>query len=207
MDTASQLKYTNEFKSLFMNDLQNPSDALVRYFLSDVYSGQKTAAVIEKFRPIVKDSLNQFISETMNDKLKTALGVSDAPDITVASSKAENDEKSVYVEDSEEKKESKICTTEDELEAFFIIKNIVKNIIPFNRLSYKDNERYMSVICDNKVTKWICRFYFNSSKKFITIPCAEEKRKEKRFDINDLYDIENYKDQIIECAMKFSDVK
>ena len=42
MNTASQLKYSNEFKNIFAKDLQNPSDDLVRYFLSGAYSGQKS---------------------------------------------------------------------------------------------------------------------------------------------------------------------
>lgn len=77
MNTASQLKYSNEFKNIFAQDLQNPSDDLVRYFLSNVYSGQKNSSVIEKFKPLVKTALNQFVTEMMNDKIKTALGNND----------------------------------------------------------------------------------------------------------------------------------
>jgi len=205
MDTASQLKYTNEIKSVFMKDLQNPSDALVRYFLTDVYSGQKTTAIIEKFRPIVKESLNQFISETMNEKLKTALGVNEMPDISSQQKNPEQkpENNTSQQETPQKKKDSKIFTTEEELEAFFIVKNIVKSVLPFDRINYKDNERYMSVICDGKVTKWICRFYFNGSKKYITLPDETEKRKEKRIDIDSPYDIEKYSEKLIEISKKF----
>ena len=201
VDTASQLKYTNEFKSIFNKDLQNPSDALVKYFLSDVYSGQKTASVIEKFRPLVKESLNEFVSEALNDKLKTALSGSDLSDITETSKKKDDDP----VEVTSEKREPKIITTEEELEAFFIVKNMVKDIIPFDKISYKDNERYMGILFDKKVTRWICRFYFNGNKKFITIPCSTEKRKEKRLDIENPYDIEKFRDDIIESAKQVID--
>lgn len=205
MNTASQLKYTNEIKSVFMKDLQEPSDALVRYFLSGVYSGQKTTAIIEKFRPVVKESLNQFISETMNEKLKTALGVNEVPDIR---SQAKETEQKLESEETQQdavhkKKESKIFTTEEELEAFFIVKNLIKSILPFDRVSYKDNERYMCVICDGKVTKWVCRFYFNGSKKYITIPDESEKRKEKRIDIESPYDIEKYAEKLLDISKKF----
>lgn len=193
MNTASQLKYTNEFQNVFMRELQEPSDEFVKFFLSNVYSGQKTSAVIERFRPLIKDALNQFISETMNDKIKTALGVSEPI--------------STIIEEPEElastepvKKEKKINTTEEELEAYFIVKNIIKEVTDFDHISYKDNERYMSINYDNKSTKWICRLYFNSSKKYITIP--NEQKKEVRYDIENVYDIEKLKDQILEIVRK-----
>ncbi len=191
MNTASQLKYTNEFQNVFMRELQEPSDEFVKFFLSNVYSGQKTSAVIERFRPLIKDALNQFISETMNDKIKTALGVSD-PISTII----EEPEEAALTEPA--KREKRINTTEEELEAYFIVKNILKEVTDFDHISYKDNERYMSINYDNKSTKWICRLYFNSSKKYITIP--NEQKKEVRYDIEDVYDIEKLKDQILEVA-------
>lgn len=38
---------------------------LSRYFLSNVYCGQKNSSVIEKFKPLVKTALNQFVTEMM----------------------------------------------------------------------------------------------------------------------------------------------
>ncbi|MCI7258939.1 MAG: type I restriction endonuclease [Ruminococcus sp.] len=203
MDTASQLKYTNEFKAVFAKDLENPSDALVSYFLTDVYNGRKSTSVIEKFRPIVKDSLTQFISETMNEKLKTALGVSEVPDIKAISKQVKND--TPQEEEIPVKKSSKIITTEEELEAFFVLKNMLKEKIPFNRIGYKDSVNYMSIICDGKSTKWICRLYFNGSKKYITVPDNNEKRKEIRFEIENPYDILKYENEVMTSASRFFD--
>lgn len=76
-DTASRLKYANQFREILNAQLESPSDDFVRLFLQDVYSSPKTQSVIEKFRPIVKKSLNDFISEILNEKLKTALGSSE----------------------------------------------------------------------------------------------------------------------------------
>ena len=72
--TASELKYVHEFKNQFAEQVENPSDELTRLFLQGCYTGQKTQAVIEKFRPLLKKALNDYISETMNDKIKNALG-------------------------------------------------------------------------------------------------------------------------------------
>lgn len=74
---ASELKYSNDFKQTFASELQNPSDEMVKLFITSIYKGVKTQGVIEKFRPIVKKSLNQFISEMMNDRIKNALNTDD----------------------------------------------------------------------------------------------------------------------------------
>lgn len=191
-NTASQLKYSNEIKNIFSQDLQNPSDGLVKYFLSSVYDGQRTQNVIEKFRPIIKQSLNQFISEMMNDKIKTALGSDGTPD------QEENAPAEQNQAVSEPVKENKIFTTEEELEAFFIVKNMLKDIVPMQDVTYKDNERYMAILHKGKTTRWICRLYFNGSKKYITVPDGD--KKEIRIDIESVYDIEKHKDKLIEAV-------
>lgn len=196
MNTASQLKYSNEFKNIFAKDLQNPSDDLVRYFLSGAYSGQKTSNVIEKFKPLVKSALNQFVTEMMNDKIKTALG----NDADVNSVKDTNILESVEIEKSEERV-PKIFTTEEELEAYFIIKNFLKDIVPIQDIYYKDNERYMAILYKNKTTKWICRLYFNGSKKYLTVP--SDIKREERIDINDVYDIYNKKEELINALQRY----
>lgn len=105
-DTASNLKYSTQFKTVFANELQNPSDSFVSLFVSAVYDGKKTQSVIEKFRPILKASLNQYITENMNEKIKSALNAQEEPDET---------------EEIEEdiKPKRNIVTTQDELEAYF----------------------------------------------------------------------------------------
>lgn len=196
-NTASQLKYSNEIKNVFAQDLQNPSDQLIKYFLSSVYSGQRTQNAIDKFRPIVKQSLNQFISEMMNDKIKTALGAEEAKqvqDVTV--NESESAAQTAQVKDI-----PKIVTTEEELEAYFVIKNMLKDIVPISEITYKDNERYMAVLHKNKTTRWICRLYFNSSKKFITVP--DDNKKDVRIDIDSVYDIEKHKDELITALNRY----
>lgn len=196
-NTASQLKYSNEIKNVFAQDLQNPSDQLIKYFLSSVYSGQRTQNAIDKFRPIVKQSLNQFISEMMNDKIKTALGAEEAKQVQdVAANESETAAQTVQIKDT-----PKIVTTEEELEAYFVIKNMLKDIVPINEITYKDNERYMAVLHKNKTTRWICRLYFNSSKKFITVP--DDNKKDVRIDIDSVYDIEKHKDELIAALNRY----
>ena len=193
-DTASELKYSNELKNTFSQELQNPSDDFVRFFLTNVYSGVKTQSVIEKFRPIIKKSLNQFVSEMMNDKIKSALN-------------AESEENSSQqeIEALEESKsnetQTKIATTQEELESYFIVKNMLKELVPISDIVFKDTESYFGVLYKNNVRKWICRIFITATQKMIFIP--DENKKEIRYPLETIYDIEKYKNELSEVLKRY----
>lgn len=193
INVASELKYSNEFKQVFSAELQNPSDEFVKLFMTRIYKGMKTQAVIEKFRPVLKKSLNQYISELMNDKIKAALN----SDSHVEPAEKPNDSLEEPVSESR----SKIVTTQDELEAYFVIKNILKDQVPVEDIVYKDTESYFGVLYKNNVRKWICRLILKPGFKVIIMP--DENKKEQRFDLQSVYDIEKYKDQLIDVLQRY----
>lgn len=188
-DIASELKYVNAFKNLFLEQLQSPTDDFVKLFLNDIYSGVKTQNVIDKFRPILKKSLNQCITETMNDKIKTVLDKNDA------------DEEEQPDLPEEQKREKNITTTDEELEGYFIVKNILKDVVSMDDIFYRDNESYMNVLYKNSRNKWICRFVFTDTQKYILIP--DKDRKPVRYNISNVYDIQNYKSQLVESLKQY----
>lgn len=194
-NTASELKYSHQFRSVFAEELQNPSDDFLKLFLTSVYNGVKTQAVMEKFRPILKKALNGYINELMNDKIKFALDANtDAPAETEI--KQETEEPSEPAEP-----QNKVVTTPEELEAFFITKMLLKDIVPLDDLSYKDTINYISVLYQNKVTKWVCRFSLTSGHKLLIIP--DENKKEVKYPLESIYDIDKYKDNLIEVAKRY----
>lgn len=194
-DTASVLKYANEFKQILAKQLQAPSDEFVKLFLQDVYTGVKTQAVIEKFRPILKKSLNDYINETMNDKIKSALGSSDTPAI----------EASVEVppvsSDDKEDRSPKIITTEEELEAYFLIKNMLKDVVPVEDITYKDTVNYLNCLYKNNVRKWICRLILSGTQHVLIIP--EVNKAESKYQLENIYEIEKYKVQLTEVLKRY----
>lgn len=199
LNIASELKYTTEIKRLFNEQLNNPNDEFVRLFLNDIYSGVKTQNVIDKFRPIVKKSLNQYLSETMNDKIKTALDV----EISENAQVSETDENGEQ-EGTEEKESSnhKIVTTQEELEAYFIVKNILKDVVenPAD-ITFKDTESYMGVLYKNNTWKWICRFILTSNQKTMIIP--DENKKNVKISLADLYEIETHAEDLKKVVERY----
>lgn len=186
LNVASELKYTMEFKKAFVEELQNPSDEFVKMFISGVYTGAKTQQVIDKFRPIVKRAITQYVNETMSDKLKTALDV----DVEIKDDTPE-----------QEDKQSKIVTTQEELEAYFIVKNILKNYVPASDITFKDTESYMGVLYKGNTRKWLCRFILTATQHILILP--DENKKETRYTLTDLFDIENYAEQLKDILTRY----
>lgn len=199
LDTASVLKYAGIFKESFAAQLQAPTDDFIKLFLQDAYSGMKTQTVVEKFRPIIKKSLNDFINETMSDKIKSALGASMDSDTQVAQTKPAED--TTASEEADSGKEAKVVTTIQEMEAFFILKNALRNTVPPSDITYKDTTNYFACLYKGNTRKWICRLIMKNAGGFIILPTKE--KTEVKFAINSPYDINNYKDQLIEIVTRY----
>lgn len=198
-NAASELKYTNLIKIQLNSQLNNPSDEFVRFIIGDFYSGVKTSNVVEKFRPIVKKSMQQFVNDFMNDKIKSILNneVEDVEIIAVATEGIENIEEIAV----DENMESKIVTTEEEIEGFNIVRSILSEVVRPEEISYKDVERYCGILYQDNTRKWICRLYFNSAKKSITI--SDENKKEVRYYIESISDIYKYKNELLNSLDKY----
>ncbi|WP_024833851.1 type I restriction endonuclease [Ruminiclostridium josui] len=192
-NTASELKYSNEIIKLMTQQLKTPSDNFIKYVLGEVYSGIKTQNVIEKFRDIIKKSLNQFVNELMNDKITTALKSSN--EIQEESAAVLNPETEINTH------ESKINTTQDELEAFFIVRQFLSEIVSRDLITYKDTESYFGILYDNNSWKWICRFKLDGIKKYIFLP--DTGKGQLKYPLENLDDISNYKQSILDVARRY----
>lgn len=190
--TASELKYVHEFKNIFAQQMDSPSDDFTRFFLQNCYSGQKTQNVIDKFRPILRKALNDAVSEMMNDKIKTALGGSGG-NVTVTEPAKVPDEEPVE-EDAPAKKVPNIVTTEEELEAYFIIKNMLSDMVDIKDITYKDTESYINILYKANIRKWICRLRLTPTQKILIV--SGEDRKETKYPLKDIYDLVQYKDAL-----------
>ncbi|SEP41961.1 type I restriction endonuclease [Propionispora vibrioides] len=169
-NTASELKYAGQIRQYLAQQLSEPDDNFVNFLLGEIYSGRKTQAIIEKFRGTVKNSLNQFVSEIMNDRIKAALDQTQAKE-----SIKETTEQVAASAQSIEEEKSKIVTTDDELEAFYIIKAILRSVVAPARLAHRDTESYFGILLDDNKLKWICRLQLDGHKKYLIIPDKDKK--------------------------------
>jgi predicted type IV restriction endonuclease len=188
VNSASELKYSNEIKSILTNEINDPSPSFVKFFVSQVYTGKATEKVMNQFTEIVKRSLNQFVSDIISDRLKSALEKENVKD----------QEQVKQIEEQAKEEENKIFTTEEEMEGFFIVKSILRTKFDSNRIYFRDFQNFFSVLLDDTIRQTICRLWFNDEKKYIGI--IDENKKENKFELTKLDDIYNYSEQIIKTT-------
>lgn len=186
INSAEKLKYSRLVKDWFAKELDSPSVDFVKLILTDIYDGIKSQKVIEDFTPLIKRAIQQYINDSMNTKIKSALI---------------KDQEQEEAEAVEEKlsREDRIETTIEELESYAIVKAILRTIVDSDRIAYRDTESYFGILLDDNNRKWMCRIYLSGSKKYITI--ADEKKNPIRYDIDTIDDIYKYASEI-EVACK-----
>jgi predicted type IV restriction endonuclease len=191
--SASELKYMNLIKSVFKSDLEEPSDDYIAYIIKDFFDGRKTSHVIDKFKPLVKKTYNQFLNELMSDKFEATLkGAKEA----IEDKKTHNETDDSIKQNETVDEVSKIVTTFEELEAFAIVKSIIRSEVNLDRVSSKDTESYFGILLDNNVRKWICRLDLSSIKTLI-LP-TEIKTQYNKIQFDSLDDLYTYSNEILE---------
>ena len=201
LSSASDLKYSRLIKDWLASEVENPSPEFVKYILNNIYDGMKSQKVIEKFTPLVKKSISQYMNDSINSKIKSVLNKEEEEEEKSQESEKVNQTGGHQSEDKQAEPVNKIMTTLDELESYAIIKSILRTIVDSSRLFYRDTESYFGILLDDNNRKWICRVHLNSSVKYITI--ADENKKPVRHNIDSLDDIYNLSDDIIEACKRY----
>lgn len=67
-------------------------------------------------------------------------------------------------------KESGVVTTQEELDAYNIVRSILRKSVDVARITYRDYKSYFVVNLDNSQWFWICRISIGARKKQIGIP-------------------------------------
>ena len=143
------------------------------------------------FKDYTKKALTISINESISDRLKSALNINE---------KIEKKEEGKVMPVNEDPDTSKIVTTEEELEAFQIVKAILREKIPSARIAARDTQSYFGVLLDDNNRKPICRFHFNTVNKYIeTFENGKDAGEKKQlFNLDELYDYRSQLHQTLE---------
>mgnify|MGYP001161322615 FL=1 len=184
VDNASSLKYTREIKRLISEELIIPSHDFVRLFANKAYSGRLTERVMEEFKELVQKAFNQTISEKVNDRLNAAI----------------NKEAEKQQEDNVETQEpeSKIITTEEEMEGFRIVVAILRRKLPVSRIIHRDTQSYFGILLDDNNRKPLCRLHLNGGNKYLGV--FDDKKNETREPIQSIEDIYKFEDALLKTV-------
>lgn len=187
LDSAEALKYIKAIRKEFEKEIENPSDELVRLLVSRFFEKSITANRMVPFKEYTKKALTTSINESISFRLKSALSINEQIE------KQDNDVKPAQPVD--ENTDSKIVTTEEELEGFQIVKAILREKIPSSRIAYRDTLSYFGILLDDNNRKPICRLHFNTTNKYIEIFHNGKDAGEKIL-LKNLDEIYNYRNKL-----------
>jgi hypothetical protein len=74
--------------------------------------------------------------------------------------------------------EERVVTTAEEMEAFYIVRAILREAVDVARVAPRDVKSYFGVLLDDNNRKPICRFHFNTGQKYLGLfsPDKQENR-------------------------------
>lgn len=202
LSSANELKYMSEVKKVIRSEFNAPSPEFVKLLTKRVYEGIVTQKVLEQFSDIVLRALKSHINDVISEKLGIAIKATEAAGAPIQTSSPSTDQKEEE-QVKEDEKASKINTTIEELEGYYIVKGIVCEVIAPERVAYRDSQSYFAIFADDNNRKPICRLHFNNTNNK-RIGFIDENRNEQMESISKLDDIYNFKMQLIEAAKRYA---
>lgn len=198
LSSANELKYLGEIKNALMVEFTSPAPDFTKFIGKMAFQGPFTAKVTEQFSTLIKRTFNSYVNDLISDRLKAAIKNGD----TANDEGTPHDKVSDQHQTEEVKKTSDIVTTEEELEGYYIVKSILRNIIPAERITYRDAKTYFAIFIDDNNRKSVCRLYLNSPTNKILL-WLDDNKNEISHKLTSLDDIYLYSDGIIEAASKY----
>lgn len=193
LSAANELKYNREFKRILAEQMESPHEDFARFFIRQAYDGMITQQVRDRFTPVLVAAMNQFINDRINERLKNAMTQQQKP---------EAQEPAAQVSPAEEKAASGIVTTEEEREAFYLVKSLLMGVVDAERIKLQDWQAYCNIVLDGRF-KPLLRLHFNKRPWFVGLFDGENK--DAKVQIDKLDDILPLGDRIRATARQYDD--
>lgn len=180
---ASTLKYLRGAMAFIERQWANPDEDFVRMIARQFYEGQLRTSVIESFKPIVKRAFDDLFRQRALKRIDVAF------------------DGGTTEEALEAVDENKVETTEEELQAFMIVRAIAAEVAPVSRIAIRDGQSYCAILFDDNNRKPIIRLHFNGKKKFVTVFGADKEG--VRHDIERVEDVYGHRSAIFDTVSRY----
>ncbi|RXZ51845.1 type I restriction endonuclease [Agromyces binzhouensis] len=197
INAAEELKYVGAIKREIAAQFREPTDEWVKFFTSRVYDGSFTQRVREQFTGLVAKATGQFLTESVNDRLKTALGAGVRVD-----DDASDPVTSEPITNADLSRDTEIETTLEEIEAYQIVKAIACSIVKPQRVTQRDSKSYFAVLLDDNNRKPIARLHFNTKQKYVGL--LDSEKVETRHPIATIDEIYAHADEIRAAVERYA---
>lgn len=204
---ADYLKYRNLTKKALLDEFDDPSDEFVKAIGKQVYDGILTPRIKEKIGTIISSVIVEIINEKVEKRL------ADAMDNAGKEDKPASVEEDVLEEVASDDVDDEIVTTDEELEAFYIIKSIASDVTDSERIAIRDRKDYCNILLDDHKNYPIVRLHFNY-KNILRIELFDKVEKGHsgmkigdKVDIEKVSDIYDYKERILNIINEYLEVR
>ena len=170
---AEEMVYVKGMTRLVGDILRTPSEEFIRFLVGEVgkvsstcaLEGRVTSKIVEKFRPIIKKSIQNSLVELMTRSISQEMEHSTEEVETVAESSKSAKTEELLDESVGSEESDKVITTDEELDAFERVKAIAATSDRFQHtVGYKDVESYFGVHV-GKPGWWFMRLYLSPKRK------------------------------------------
>lgn len=195
---ADNLKYRSEIKKCLENEFKDPSDEFVKVIAKQCYDGILTKNMRERFKQLIIKVNTDLINEKVDKRLKEAVKNSEI---------VEEQEIDIIPDNRKEN------ITPEEYDAFYIIRSILSEIIPPERVAMRERKYYCGILLDDNQNYSICRLFFNNLDNlrvmfFDSLEKDEKGRKKGyRINIDKVEDLYRYKDRLIRTVSSYLEIK
>lgn len=180
LNNASDLKYMSLVKESIEKQFQEPSDQLVKAIIKNIYPGTKTQAVLDKFRGMVKNAINEYTNDTIATRISSVI--------------------SPETDTSSQSKETVLSV--EEIKTMDYIKNMFGTK---TNITYKKTSRYTYMQIGESHNKWICRVFFQKNRNMLSLRKFEDTNYECEYYFDDLEQLDGIeeliKDTYEKCMM------
>ncbi|MBS4960711.1 MAG: type I restriction enzyme HsdR N-terminal domain-containing protein [Clostridiales bacterium] len=181
IDNAAILKSSFYFKQEFQENLSDPSDEFLKLFLKNFYKGVKTQNVLDRYKPVLKKAMNDYIDELVKKKMTSIVN------------------ESGYINATQNPTEK--MPSDLELDILLMVKTLLNDFVKMEDITYKTTDSYFAILYKNSVRKWIVRVISNESQ--ITLIMPDENKKEIKVRVSNINDISLYQEYIIHALKRY----
>ena len=192
MGSANELKYMTELKKLIKDIIENPTPDFVKSLAKNIYSGKFTENVLTQFSELVRKAAASYINDRIAERLNIAVK-------TAEEDQKQTDTQKVEIPGS---KKQEIVTTQEEQEAYYTIKAILRAKVAGERVFMRDAMSYCAIILDDNNRKNICRLHFNNENN-LRIAVVDADGNSERIHIDSIDEIYNYSDRLLSIVERY----
>jgi hypothetical protein len=192
LTTANHLKYTRSIQNTLSEWMINPPEEFVRLASAEFLVGKQFRnSVKDLFTLVTKQAFQQLVGDKINERLKGAMTLepSLSPVATVATE--------VPLESDQV-----FAPSEIELEAFQIIRAIVRPVVKPGRIVIRDAASYCAILFDDNNRKPVCRLRFNNENRLV-IGLFNENKEEERIPIASLDQLFDFDARFKACVSAY----